>query len=83
MTSFQASLDLGLAEEPGAPGPSAPLIGGLPRLVPLEEPKGVVYTRPWVVDLILDLAGYRSEADLAARYAVEPSVRSWYRWSGG
>ena len=74
MTSFQASLDLGLTEEPGASGFSAPLIGGLPRLVPLGEPKGVVYTRPWVVDLILDLAGYRSEADLAARYAVEPSA---------
>jgi adenine-specific DNA-methyltransferase len=33
-----------------------------------------VYTRPWVVDLILDLVGYRPEADLASRYAVEPSA---------
>jgi hypothetical protein len=26
------------------------------------EPKGVVYTKRWVVELLLDLAGYRSEA---------------------
>jgi adenine-specific DNA-methyltransferase len=32
----------------------------------------VVYTKPWVVDLILDLAGYTSEADLGAMLAVEP-----------
>jgi adenine-specific DNA-methyltransferase len=43
-------------------------------LVALGEPKGVVYTKPWVVDLILDLAGYRAEQDLAARYVVEPSA---------
>jgi hypothetical protein len=36
--------------------------------------KGVVYTRRWVVELILDLAGYRSTEDLATRYAVEPSA---------
>lgn len=29
------------------------------------EAKGVVYTKPWVVDLILDLAGYRPDRDLA------------------
>ena len=33
-----------------------------------SEPKGVVYTKRWVVDLILDLAGYRPEEDLAAHY---------------
>lgn len=38
------------------------------------EPKGVVYTKRWVVDLILDLVGYRPEADLARWYAVEPSA---------
>lgn len=38
------------------------------------EPKGVVYTRSWVVDLILDLVGYRSSADLAALFAVEPAA---------
>jgi hypothetical protein len=26
------------------------------------ETKGVVYTKPWVVDLILDLVGYRPES---------------------
>jgi adenine-specific DNA-methyltransferase len=39
-----------------------------------RETKGVVYTRPWVVDLILDLVGYRAEADLAAMVAVEPAA---------
>src|SRR5204862_507551 len=38
------------------------------------EAKGVVYTRQWVVDLILDLVGYRAEADLAAMTAVEPAA---------
>jgi adenine-specific DNA-methyltransferase len=39
-----------------------------------RETKGVVYTKPWVVDLILDLVGYRPEADLAAMVAVEPAA---------
>ena len=34
---------------------------------------GVVFTRPWVVTLILDLVGYRPEEDLASKVAVEPS----------
>lgn len=34
---------------------------------------GVVYTQPWVVALILDLAGYVEERDLAALTALEPS----------
>jgi hypothetical protein len=38
------------------------------------ETKGVVYTKPWVVDLILDLVGYRSTADLASMVAVEPAA---------
>ena len=75
MTAFQASLDLGLKQEPVAASPEADVkvADGLPRLV-AAEPKGAVYTQPWVVDLILDLAGYRAEDDLAARYAVEPSA---------
>jgi len=75
MTAFQASLDLGLQQEPAAASPAVvvKVANGLPRLV-AAEPKGVVYTQPWVVDLILDLAGYRAEDDLAARYAVEPSA---------
>src|SRR6266545_7885006 len=39
-----------------------------------QETKGVVYTKPWVVDLILDLVGYRPGADLAAMVAVEPAA---------
>jgi adenine-specific DNA-methyltransferase len=38
------------------------------------EPKGVVYTKPWVVDLILDLVGYRADVDLATLVAVEPAA---------
>ncbi|WP_208761173.1 Eco57I restriction-modification methylase domain-containing protein [Micromonospora orduensis] len=34
---------------------------------------GEVFTRPWVVELILDLAGYRSDLDLASLTAVEPA----------
>jgi adenine-specific DNA-methyltransferase len=34
---------------------------------------GEVFTRRWVVDLILDLVGYTDEVDLAARVAVEPA----------
>lgn len=43
-------------------------------LAPARNPRGVVYTKPWVVDLILDLVGYRSCHDLAERYAVEPAA---------
>jgi adenine-specific DNA-methyltransferase len=38
------------------------------------EPKGVIYTKRWVVDLILDLAGYRTETNLVDRLAVEPAA---------
>lgn len=34
---------------------------------------GEVFTRRWVVDLILDLAGYTSDRDLSKLVAVEPS----------
>ena len=33
---------------------------------------GEVFTRRWVVDLILDLAGYRAVEDLGASVIVEP-----------
>ncbi len=33
---------------------------------------GVVYTRAWVVDLMLDLVGYDTSADLGAQTIVEP-----------
>jgi len=35
---------------------------------------GAVYTRPWVVEFLLDAAGYRPEADLVKAFAVEPSA---------
>ena len=34
---------------------------------------GEVFTRPWVVELILDLAGYTPDRDLATLFAVEPA----------
>lgn len=34
---------------------------------------GEVFTRRWVVDLILDLAGYTADRDLAVSVAVEPA----------
>jgi adenine-specific DNA-methyltransferase len=41
---------------------------------PARETKGVVYTKAWVVDLILDMVGYRSECDLSRLLAVEPAA---------
>ena len=38
------------------------------------ETKGVVYTKRWVVDLVLDLAGYRSETNLVDLLVVEPAA---------
>jgi hypothetical protein len=35
---------------------------------------GVVYTKPWMVALILDLAGYTADRDLAKMVVVEPSA---------
>ena len=42
-------------------------------VAPLEA-KGVVYTKRWVVELLLDLAGYRSENNLVDAVAVEPAA---------
>lgn len=47
-----------------------PLAPGIATL----EPKGAVYTKPWVVELLLDLAGYTSSANLIDAVAVEPSA---------
>ena len=76
MTAFQLALDLGQVDQPrtATPEVSAAVVDGLSRLEPAKEPRGVVYTRRWVADLILDLAGYRPDQDLAARYVVEPSA---------
>lgn len=43
------------------------------RLAALEQ-KGVVYTKRWVVELILDLAGYTADSDLANAVAIEPAA---------
>jgi hypothetical protein len=39
-----------------------------------HEPKGVVYTKRWVVELLLDLAYYRPEKNLVDAVAVEPAA---------
>jgi len=39
-------------------------------------PHGEVFTRRWVVELMLDLAGYTTDKDLTAERVVEPSVGS-------
>jgi adenine-specific DNA-methyltransferase len=40
----------------------------------VKEKSGVVYTKPWVVELILDLAGYSPAKDLTTIIAVEPAA---------
>ncbi len=39
-----------------------------------QDQHGVVYTRPWVVELLLDLAGYHAQDDLGGKLAVEPAA---------
>jgi adenine-specific DNA-methyltransferase len=45
-----------------------------PTAVQTHEKKGIVYTKSWVVELILDLAGYVEGANLADAVAVEPAA---------
>lgn len=66
----QAELDLAFND----PAPAPPTDAQRPLLALPKESAGVVYTLSWVVDLILDLAGYTSDRDLAACHAVEPSA---------
>ena len=75
MTAQQTQLDLGIdvdlvgrAIQPSEPDPE------IEGITAVGEPKGIVYTKEWVVDLILDLVGYVPENDLAVRHAVEPSA---------
>lgn len=42
--------------------------------IPPREKRGVVYTKHWVVELILDLVGYTSDADLGSMLAIEPAA---------
>lgn len=39
-----------------------------------SENRGAIYTKPWVVELLLDLAGYRVGANLVDTFAVEPAA---------
>lgn len=52
------------------------LIATLPRPLPFKvvEPKGVVYTKRWVVELLLELSGYCSDKNLVDALAVEPAA---------
>lgn len=38
------------------------------------ENRGAVYTKPWVVELLVDLAEYRPEANLVDALAIEPAA---------
>lgn len=40
----------------------------------LQEKNGAVYTKPWVVEMILDLCGYTSDANLVDAVAMEPAA---------
>src|SRR5947209_19921887 len=44
--------------------------------VPAQAPekRGAVYTKPWITELILDIAGYHVGSDLATMFAVEPAA---------
>lgn len=66
--------DVGALSAEGPGGALVGLDGGAGGVVSVGEAKGVVYTREWVVELILDLAGYVPDVDLAARCVVEPSA---------
>ena len=57
-------------------GIQLPLIAPLrhPPPVSAAEPKGVVYTKRWVVELLLDLSGYCSNTNLVDSLAIEPAA---------
>ena len=51
------------------------LDSGMATLRPIPDEAvehGEVFTRRWIVDLILDMAGYSPSQDLGAMTAVEP-----------
>ncbi|MEP6934831.1 MAG: N-6 DNA methylase, partial [Nitrospirota bacterium] len=45
-----------------------------PLSVAIVEPKGVVFTKRWVVELLLDLSGYCSDKNLTDALAIEPAA---------
>jgi adenine-specific DNA-methyltransferase len=50
-----------------------PGMAAVPPLSPEAAAHGEVFTRRWVVELILDLSGYDPGLDLASKVAVEPA----------
>src|SRR5256714_989462 len=47
----------------------------LPFDIPqIQEKNGAIFTKPWVVELMLDLAGYTQDADLVDAWAGEPAA---------
>ena len=46
----------------------------LETIAPAAREAGVVYTKPWVVELVLDLTGYGPDRRLAELVALEPSA---------
>lgn len=56
-------------------GIQLPLIAPLRCPLPIAvEPKGVVYTKRWVVELLLDLSGYSPDKNLVDNLAIEPAA---------
>ncbi len=55
-------------------GVQRPLIEPLGQVVNALEAKGVIYTKEWVVELLLDLADYRTERNLVDAVAIEPAA---------
>lgn len=49
------------------------LLPPIPTTAPLE-PRGAVYTKRWVVELLLNLAGYTPDVNLIDTVAVEPAA---------
>lgn len=65
-----------LAPEVATRGIQLPLLAPVrhPLHVSTIKPKGVVYTKRWVVELLLDLSDYRSDKNLVDRLAIEPAA---------
>ena len=61
-------------------GIQLPLIAPLRHPLPMTavEPKGVVYTKRWVVELLLDLSGYCSDKNLVDALAATPDGARLY-----
>ena len=75
MTAPQGLFDMRPLDGPETGRPAAD-VGHYdsPLLVPAKEPRGIIYTRSWVAELILDLVGYRVDGALASLRAVEPAA---------